>query len=313
MTETTPIPGIVYYAPPQGARVSGLDGKVELELGPEPLPLLEEDFGKLNGAPPGYDDVGRGIYQALRSDPGCRHCERYAEMLKGYPHYVSELASHILMLGEKDVEVPYLERRVKLLRIFALMEPEDANFPLEIGATLLEQGLRFSALHLSTVTLFKAEAYLDRALRLAPGLAKAKSTLAEVAFLLGKYDKAALLWRELLPELEPGSAAEVTARLERIERKELPKVPAVDYLEAIACSMSLREEGAYPEAVAILNDVMADAWFALEFPMAEIPYLLALCCMDMGAAGDARTYLRQALKMNPELTDAQVALEKLQQ
>jgi len=208
MEDITPVPGVIYYNPPAGSKVSGLDGKVVLSLGPEPVPLLEEDCRALDGEAPGYDAVGRGIYQVLRTDPGCRHCERYAEMLKGYPHYVSELASHILMLGEKDVEVPYLERRVKLLRIFALMEPENANFPMEIGATLLEQGLRFSALHLSTVTLFKAEAYLDRALRLSPDLLKTKSTLAEVAFLLGKYQKAALLWRGLQPELDPASAGE---------------------------------------------------------------------------------------------------------
>lgn len=313
MDETTPIPGIIYYQPAAGSQVAGLDGKVVLPLGPEPLPLLDEDYQKLAGEAPGYDAVGRGIYQALRSDPGCRHCERYAQMLKGYPHYVSELATHVLMLGEKDVEVPYLERRVKLLRVLSLMEPEDGNFPLEIGATLLEQGLRFSALHLSTVTLYKSEAYLEKALRLAPDLMKAKSTLAEVYFLLGKYEKAAALWRELLPGVEEGTLAELNARLERIEKGEVPKVPAVDYLEAIACSMSLREEGAFQEAAAILNDVMADAWFALEFPMAEVPYLLALCCLDLGGAGDARVYLRQALRLNPDFSEAKSLLEKLQQ
>jgi len=311
--KTTPIAGIVYYAPPEGMVASGLDGKVVLPLGPEPLPLLEEDYRALEGELPGYDAVGRGIYQALRTDPGCINCERYAQMLKGYPHYVSELASHILMLGEKDVEVPYLERRVKLLRIFALMEPDNAHFPLEIGATLLEQGCRFSALHLSTVTLFKAEAYLDQALQLSSDQPRCMADLAEVSFLLGKYEKAANLWRQLLPALSAPAADELAGRLERIEKGELPRVPAVDYLEAIACALSLREEGGYQEAAAILNDVMADACFALEFPMAEIPYLLALCCIDMGAAGDARTYLRQALRMNPELADAKSALEKLEQ
>ncbi|HBG04039.1 MAG TPA: hypothetical protein DDY22_00430 [Geobacter sp.] len=312
--EPTPIAGIIYYTPPGGGVVTGLDGKVELALGPEPLPLLEQDFQALEREPPGYDAVGRGIYQALRTDPGCLHCERYAALLKeGYPHYVSELASHILMLGEKDVEVPYLDRRVNLLRIFALMEPEDPHFPLEIGATLLDKGCRFSALQLSTVTLFKGESYLDRALQLAPDEPRALSTLAEVSFLLGKYDKAASLWRRLLPAVSAPVAAELKARLERIEQGELPRVPAVDYLEAIACALSLRDEGAYPEAAAILTDIMADAYFARDFPMPEIPYLLALCCIDMGGAADARSYLRQALRMNPDFAEAKAALEKLEQ
>ena len=294
--------------------MSGLDGKVVLALGPEPLPLLEDDYQALEGEIPGYDAVGRGIYQALRTDPGCLYCERYAALLKeGYPHYVSELASHIIMLGEKDVEFPYLDRRVKLLRIFALMEPQDGHFPLEIGVTLLDKGCRFSALHLSTVTLYKAETYLDRALLLCPDEPRAASTLAEVSFLLGKYDKAAALWHQLLPTLSAPAAAELSERLERIEKGELPRVPSVDYLEAIAGALSLKEEGSYQDAAAIFTDIMSDAYFCCEFPMPEIPYLLALCCIDTGAKVDARIYLRQALKMNPDFTEAQIELERLEQ
>jgi tetratricopeptide (TPR) repeat protein len=293
--------------------VNGLDGKVALDLGQGPLPLLEEDFRALEGELPGYDAVGRGIYQALRTDPGCLHCERYAALLKqGYLHYISELASHIIMLGEKDVEVPYLDRRVKLLKIFALLEPEDPHFPLEIGVTLLDKGCRFSALHLSTVTLFQAEEYLDRALRLVPDEPRAVSSLAEVCFLLGKYQKAAALWRQLLPAQSAGAAAELEARLERVRNGELPRVPAVDYLEAVAGALSLKDEGAYEEAAAIFSDIMADEHFAREFPMPEIPYLLALCCIDMGGEGDARSYLRQALRMNPDFAEAKEALEKLE-
>jgi tetratricopeptide (TPR) repeat protein len=262
---------------------------------------------------PGYDAVGRGIYQALRTDPGCLHSERYAALLKeGYPHYVSELASHIIMLGEKDVEVPYLDRRVNLLRIFALMEPDNPHFPLEIGATLLEKGCRFSTLHLSTVTLFKAEAYLVRALELSPGDPRASSTLAEVCFLLGKYDSAGSLWRRLLPGLSAGAAGEVNARLGRIERGELPRVPAVDYLEAVASALFLKEEGACEEAAAVFTDIMADKQFTSEFPMPQIPYLFALCCIDLGRERDARGLLRQALGMNPDYAEARSALEKLE-
>jgi tetratricopeptide (TPR) repeat protein len=277
------------------------------------VPLLEADYQALEGEEPGYDALGRGIYQALRTDPGCRYGEQYAALLKeGYTHYVSELASHIIMLGEKDVEVPYLDRRVNLLRIFALMEPDDAHFPLEIGATLLEKGCRFSALHLSTVTLFKAEEYLKRALELSPGEPRAASTLAEVCFLLGKYETAASLWRQILPGLSAEAAAEVNARLGRIERGELPKVPAVDYLEAVGCALSLKEEGASEEAADIFADIMADQQFTSEFPMAEIPYLYALCCIDLRRERDARTLLRRALRMNPDYAEAKSALEQLE-
>jgi len=310
--QPTRIPGIVYYTPPAGTVVTGLDGKVSLTLGSEPLPLLEEDFQKLSDLPT-YDMVGRGVYQALRAEPGCRYCERYAEILKeGYPHYLSELASHVIMLGEKDVEVPYLERRVKLLRIFALLEPENPHFPLEIGATLLEKGCRFSALQLSTVTLYQAQAYLDRALELAPEDARARSTQAEVCFLLGHYPKAAALWEKLLPEVGEQSAAQIRGRLERIATGKLPRVPAVDYLEAIAGALNLKQEGELHEAVDILTDVMEDAHFADDFPMPEIPYLLALCCQEMGRTKDARSYLEQALRVDAQFAEARLALEKLE-
>src|ERR1700719_2949093 len=99
--ETTPIPGILYYVAPADAVLCGLDGKVSLRYGCCPVPLLEADYLALGAEPPDYDAVGRGIFQALRTDPGCLHCVHYAELLKeGYPHYVSELASHIIMLGE---------------------------------------------------------------------------------------------------------------------------------------------------------------------------------------------------------------------
>jgi tetratricopeptide (TPR) repeat protein len=286
---------------------------VTLNFGSCPVPLLEADYQALDGELPGYDALGRGIYQALRSDPGCLNCQVYAALLKeGYPHYVSELASHIIMLGEKDVEVPYLDRRVNLLRIFALMEPQDAHFPLEIGATLLEKGCRFSALQLSTVTLFKAESYLKQALQLAPDDPKAASTLAEVSYLLGKYDTAAELWSWILPGLSDAAAGDVKARLDRIERGELPRVPAVDYLEAVACALSLQQDGESDEAIAIFTDIMSDEHFVAEFPMPEIPYLCALCCVDLGRGRDARTLLRQALEMSPDYAEARAALEKLE-
>ena len=68
--EMTPLTGITYYRPPAGTTVSGLDGKVSFIVGPEQIPLLDEDYKALDGQLPGYDAVGRGVYQALRMDPG---------------------------------------------------------------------------------------------------------------------------------------------------------------------------------------------------------------------------------------------------
>lgn len=306
------MPGIAYYIPPNGAVLNGRDGKVALPLGPFPIPLLEVDHSQLGEEPPGYDAVGRGIYHALRLNPDCLNAAAYATLLKeGYPHFVSELAGHILMLGEKEVDPPYLERRAGYLKIFALMEPENPRFPLEIGAAYLEIGVSFSALDTTTVTLFKAEAYLKRGLAMAPGNLKGASDLAEVSFLLGKYDAAEELWRGILPALADQAAAGVSARLEKIIARELPRVPAVDYLQAIAGALDLKDSGSYLEAAAVLSDVMADAHFCTEFPLPQIPYLLALCSQDLGMVGEARELFQQALRLNPDFDEAKKALENL--
>ena len=47
--DMTPINGVTYYRPPAESQVSGLDGKVVFSLGPEPVPLLDEDYKKLGG------------------------------------------------------------------------------------------------------------------------------------------------------------------------------------------------------------------------------------------------------------------------
>lgn len=285
---------------------------MELNYGSLPIPLLQADHDALGGGEPGYDAIGRGIYHVLRCDPDCHHAAEYANLLKeGYPHYVSELAGHIIMLGEKEVDPPYLERRINYLKIFALWEPQNARFPLEIGSSLLEIGLSFSALEQCTVTLYKAERYLRKALELEPGNLKGTLDLAEVSFLLGRYEEAEKLWASLMPEVSAEASAGLAARIEKIRTKELPKVPAVDYLQAIAGAVSLKDSGSYEEAMAVLTDVMADAHFCMEFPLPQIPYLLALCCLDMGSRGEARDFLRQALRMNPEFPEAQKALEDL--
>ena len=54
-----------------------------------------------------------GIYQILRANPDCAYNRRYAEILQeGYPHFVSEMASHIVMLDKKDVDTAYLDRQM---------------------------------------------------------------------------------------------------------------------------------------------------------------------------------------------------------
>lgn len=310
--EPTPVAGIRYCILPEGAEVTGLDRKVRISCGELPLPLLEADVTAAEGDLPTYDAIGRGLFHLLRANPDCANGVHYARLLQdGYPHYISELASQILMLEKKDVDVAYLDRKINYLKAFALIEPDNARLPLEIGLTLMEKGLSLSALQLTTLSLFRAEEFLRKSLLLAPGDPTIKYQLGEVCYILGKYGDVLSCWNGIIAQLGDAEARKIESRLGRIEAGILPKVPVVDYLEAIGAALSCHQQGESAEAAAILLDILDDAVFCEEFPVPEISYVLGLCSSDMAMPRYAEDYFRDALRMNPDYEEARNALAQL--
>lgn len=304
--------GITWFTPPAGTVVSGLDGKVQIPCGDLPLPILDEDFAAMDGEGPSYDMVGRGIYHILRADPDCLHGARYAEMLRdAYPHHLSELATHIVMLDKKDVEISYLDRKINYLKIFALLEPDNPQLQLSIGTTYLEKGLRLSALHLATVTIYRAERFLKRALELTPTDVNVLYKLGEFSYLVGRYDEAVRFWSAAVGQLDNSAAQQARERLERVAAGVTPRIPVVDYLEAVRVALECMERQEAQEAAAILLDVLDDAVFCQEFPLAEIPYFLGICYREMSMPVYAGEYLQEALRLDPEHVDARRAMEEL--
>jgi tetratricopeptide (TPR) repeat protein len=308
----TLIKGIRYYNPPVDAVLTGLDGKVRVVYGDLPVPLLEEDFNLPDGGHPSYDAVGRGIYHALRSNPDCVFGQRYAELLRdAYPHFLAELASHIVMLDKKDADAAYLDRKINYLKIFALIEPENPDLLREIGVCLLDKGMSLATVQQATLTLYQAERFLRRALQLAADDVQVKHHLGEVSYLLGKYENAASFWRDVLAGLRGSEAEKLQSRLQRLEEGKTPLVPVVDYLEALGIAFDCHQRGEFAEAAAILLDVIDDAVFREDYAMPEIWYLLASCYADMAMPKYAEDYLREALRLNPSYAAAQSALDAL--
>lgn len=304
--------GIRYYTPPEGAILSAFDDRVRIPYGDLPIPLLDLDFNALGGSAPTYDAIGRGIYQALRINPDCSFAERYAHLLKeAYPHFLAELASHIVMLDKKDVDIAYLDRKITYLKIFALIEPENTQFHLEIGLALLEKGMDLSTLDSVTSSLYQAEESLQRAIELAPASVPARHHLGEVSYLLGKYDAAASLWRGILAALPREETAKLDERLKRITEGNVPRVPVVDYLEAVGAAFTCYQLNEWEEAASILHDVLDDGVFRTEFPLPELWHVLGLCCAKLMMPHYAEEYLRQALELDPGREDVRQALENL--
>jgi tetratricopeptide (TPR) repeat protein len=309
---TTPIAGIRYWKPVAGAVLTGLDGKVQIPCGDFPFPLLEEDYAALGGGPPSYDAAGRGIYEALRRNPDCAFAESYAQLLKdAYPHFLAELASQIVMMDKKDVDVAYLDRKVRYLKIFALIEPGNFQLLLEIGAGLLSKGMRLETVQLVTITLYQAEKFLRRAWQLTPADVRVRHHLGEVSYLLGKYEDAARFWDAVLDDSAGDDRAKLQKRLQRLAEGKIPLVPVVDYLEGIGVAFDYYQQGEFAEAVAILLDVLDDRVFREDYAVPELLYLVGSCYAKMAMPKDAESYLQEALRLNPDYAEAQSVLNGL--
>ena len=284
--EPTPLTGISYFQPTDDYRLTGRDGAVDLAWGEWPIPLIDDDYHRVVASGSAdYDQVGRGLYQALRTDPECSFAADYAKILQqAYPHVIAEIGGEVIMLDAKEVDTPYLDRKVTLLKIMALMEPDNAGLWREIGRTLMEKGSRLDALHLAVQAWYGAEKHLRQALALDPEDLATAYQFGETHYVLGHYDQALTAWEPLVPRCDEAQRLGLSARIEAIRRHELPKLPPVDYLTALAVALEHRQDN-LPETVAIIEDVLADQVFCSQFPMVEVTALLEQLQRELRLAG----------------------------
>lgn len=288
--QTTPLDGIRYFTPPDDYMLRGRDGLVAVLWGDKPpIPLLEEDFAALEaGTVPDYDMVGRGIYQALRLNPDCAFAAGYAGVLKeAYPHIVSELGGQIIMLEAREIDTPYLDRKINFLKIMALLDPDNAGLPLEIARAYVDKGSRLSSMQYAVTCWYAAEKQLKTALERNPDDIHAAYEYGEALYMLGRYGQAAEIWSGLSTLLEPAERARVEARVAGIQAGKIPMVPPLDYLMALSVAVEQHHSGFSDEAAAIIKDVLGDPIFAEQFPLNEVYYLLGTCYQEMGLMAEA--------------------------
>lgn len=286
----TPLDGITYMTPPNDYVLTGRDGMVALPWHDKPpIPLLVEDFAALaEGAVPDYDMVGRGIYQALRLNPGCSGAAGYAAVLKeAYPHIISELGGQIIMLEAREVDTPYLDRKINYLKIMMLLDPDNAGLPLEVARAYVEKGSRLSSMQHAVSSWYAAEVQLKAALSLDPDNHHAAYEYGEALYVLGRYEQAAEIWSGIIMRLEPADRARLEARIAGILAGKIPMVPPLDYLTALSVAVEQHHGGFSDDAAAIITDVLADPVFAEQFPMKELYYLLGTCYQNSGLVDQA--------------------------
>jgi tetratricopeptide (TPR) repeat protein len=289
-TEPAPHGGVRFFTPPADYVLTGRDGLVNIPWdGKPPIPLLEDDYVlAVQNDAPDYDMVGRGIYQALRHDPESASAPEYAGVLKeAYPHIVSDLGGQIIMLDAKEVDEPYLDRKVNFLKIMALLDPSNAGLPLEIARTHADMGSRLSSLHQAVSCWYEAERHLKKSLELCPTDRHAAYEYGEALYVLGRYESAADVWGNALTLFEPSERARIEARIAGILAGKIPMVPPLDYLTALSVAIEEHHAGRDDEAAAIIEDVLSDPVFAEQFPMNEVYYLLGTCYQNIGLMAEA--------------------------
>jgi len=218
------------------------------------------------------------LFFALRQNPDCTYAVDYARVLQsGYPHIIAEIGGEAIMLDVREVDSPYLDRKVNLLKIMALLEPDKAGLWREIGRTLMEKGSRMEAAHLAVQSWYGAEKYLTHSLELDPEDLHTSYQLGETHYVLGHYDQALTLWEPLFERLTGHERTSLKARIAAIQAGELPKVPAVDYLTALSVAFEQHQDDQFYEAAAIVEDVLEDTVFCAQFPMAGVYRFLEQC------------------------------------
>ncbi|HIJ87617.1 MAG TPA: tetratricopeptide repeat protein [Desulfuromonadales bacterium] len=294
--QPTPLEGMRYYTPPDDYLLSGRDGMVAIPwAGKPPIPLLEEDFSALEVNLPDYDMVGRGIYQALRLNPDCSGAAAYAAVLRdAYPHVISELGGQVIMLEAKEIDTPYLDRKINLLKIMALIDPENAGIPLEIARAYVDKGSRLASMQYCVPCWYAAEKQLKTALALNPEDRHAVYEYGEVLYVLGRYEQAAEIWSDVITLLEPAERVQVEARIAGILSGKIPVVPPLDYLTALSVAIEQHGNGCNDEAASIILDVLADPVFAEQFPLNEVYYLLGTCYQEAGMMTEAAEAFRRS-------------------
>ena len=282
--------GVRFYTPPVNYILTGRDGLVNILWEGKPsIPLLDTDYPATEaGGLPDYDMVGRGIYQLLRRDPECADAAEYAGVLKeAYPHIVSDLGGQIIMLDAREIDEPYLDRKINFLKIMALLDPSNAGLPLEIARTYADKGSRLSSLHQAVTSWYEAERYLKKAIGLNPSDRHAAYEYGEALYVLGRYDCAADIWGKALTLFEPSEKARIEARIAAILTGKIPVVPPLDYLTALSVAVEEHQAGRDDEAAAIIEDVLSDPVFAEQFPMNEVYFLLGTCYQNIGQMAEA--------------------------
>lgn len=303
--------GIECLAPDQFRLCLAADGRC-VKIGPEqypvplpaiPLPVHLED---LEEGEPADEAIGRGVYDYLRQFPDCPLGSEYVHLLQeAYDHYLGDLAAQIVMLNYKDVDPPYVRRQIAYMKILLLLDPGNIGLLQQLGKAYFEVALNFSELQGVRYDLLKALGYLQKALGGSQDDPATLNYIAQIDYWLGDYPSCGRRWQGVFATLGEGPVKDaIAAKLERLEKGEVPDHPLVDDLEGVGNAMAAYGRGEIDAALMLLEGIEEDGTLLAELPMAEFYYLLGICRERTGERGGAFDAYDRALQIDPNYEEA---------
>ncbi len=300
-----------FWTPPEGMTLTTGPHNEEIAVGQVPIPIHTADLHK--SPTPSKKMIGDGLYDYLRRYPDCPLNKDYAELVQSaYPFYLADIGSQLIMLEAKEVDPPYVRRKIAMLKILALLEPENFGLLQRIGIAYFELALIYTELIHVRREMDAARFWLEKARRLQPNEITNLNYLGQVCYLSAVYSQAKLYWQPVVDKLEPGAAqAELQARIDRIVTKELPRQSLLESLEAIGIAMehySIRE---YSEACIIMERLEEEASLPTELPNPEFFYFLGLCRERNQDLAGAFESFSKVQELSPEHEAAQQGLDRI--
>ncbi|WP_305045665.1 tetratricopeptide repeat protein [Geoalkalibacter sp.] len=298
------------WTPSPGRSVAVGPERMPLPLPRVPLPVhvAVDPLGD-----PSDDAIGQGIFDYLREFPDCPHNRVYAGLLRdAYPHFLAEIGTQLVMLDARQVDPLYIRRKITLLRILLLLEPENPGLFQQLGIAHYQVGTMFSELHNCRADLLKALGYLQQALNRAAPEMGILNYLGQIDYYLGDYPGAARRWQGICDRLPPGSARqELLRRLQDIDAGKVPDHPLIDDFDAIGQAQEAFRKGEVEDARRDMERVAEDPYFCAMYRAPEFFHFLGLCRERCGDVAGAIAAHAEALNIEEDFEPAREAFDRL--
>ena len=281
-----------------------------VNLPQQPLPIYAH--ATRNGGRPDDDALGAGIYEYLRRYPDCEGGYYLADLLRSaYPHYLGDIAAQVIMIEEKEVDAPFLRRKITGLKILALLEARPQLY-YQLGRSYFEFATMFTELPHCRNHLLAAREYLRRALLLEAADPATLNLLAQIEVWFGMKDEAFCLWQQAAALVAEPTRSALLQRAEDLQPACMES-PLVDELEALGATLILIGSGDFVQALAILERLQEQGRVMAELPAPEFYYLLGHCREKCNDPRQALVAYIQALELDPEFLAARTGLDRLSQ